>query len=48
MKKIMSMMLGLSLILGSVSFAFAQDKADDSKKETKKKMKKKKKEDDKK
>ena len=42
MKKIMSLMLGLTLVLGTVSFAFAQDKTDDSKKETKKKGKKKK------
>lgn len=42
MKKIMSVMLGLSLVLGAASFAFAQDKgADTSKKTTKKKGKKK-------
>jgi hypothetical protein len=42
MKKIMSLMLGLTLVLGTVSFAFAQDTTDTSKKETKKKGKKKK------
>ena len=42
MKKIMSIMLGLTLAMGAVSFAFAQDKTDDtSKKEGKKKGKKK-------
>ncbi len=41
MKKFMSLMLGLSLVMGAASFAFAQDKTDDSKKETKKKKKKK-------
>ena len=39
MKKIMSIMLGLTLVLGSVSFAFAQD--DTKKEEGKKKGKKK-------
>jgi hypothetical protein len=35
MKKIMSLMLGLTLVLGTVSFAFGQDAPapDDSKKE---------------
>ena len=41
MKKIMSIMLGLTLAMGAVSFAFAQDKTDTSKKEMKKKGKKK-------
>ena len=40
MKKIMSIMLGLTLAMGAVSFAFAQDKADTTKKETKKGKKK--------
>jgi uncharacterized protein YxeA len=31
MKKIMSLMLGMSLVLGAASFAFAQDKTDTSK-----------------
>lgn len=42
MKKIMSIMLGLTLVLGSVSFAFAQDKKEDTKKEDGKKKGKKK------
>jgi uncharacterized protein YxeA len=42
MKKIMSVMLGLSLVLGAASFAFAQDKTDTTKKATKKAKKKKK------
>jgi len=37
MKKIMSLMLGLSLIMGAVTFASAQEKKDDTKKEKKKK-----------
>jgi len=41
MKKIMSIMLGLTLAMGAVSFAFAQDKDDTTKKEGKKKGKKK-------
>ena len=47
MKKIMSLMLGLSLILGTASLAFGQDtpKTDTPKKEGKKKGGKKKKED---
>jgi ribosomal protein L12E/L44/L45/RPP1/RPP2 len=40
MKKIMSIMLGLSLAMGAVTVAFAQDKADTTKKETKKGKKK--------
>jgi uncharacterized protein YxeA len=40
MKKIMSLMLGMSLVLGAASFAFAQDKTDTTKKTTKKKKKK--------
>jgi hypothetical protein len=42
MKKIMSLMLGMSLVLGAASFAFAQDKSDDKSKTTKKKGGKKK------
>ena len=42
MKKIMSVMLGMSLVLGAASFAFAQDKSDTTKKTTKKAKKKKK------
>jgi hypothetical protein len=38
MKKIMSLMLGMSLVLGAASFAYAQDKKTDEK--TKKKGKK--------
>ena len=41
MKKFMSIMLGLSLAMGAVTVAFAQDKGDDTKKEGKKKGKKK-------
>lgn len=41
MKKFMSMMLGLTLFVGAVTVAFAQDKKDDSS-TTKKKGKKKK------
>ena len=48
MKKIMSVMLGLSLVLGAASVAFAQDKGGDTKKTEKKKGKKKKGGDDKK
>jgi uncharacterized protein YxeA len=32
MKKIMSLMLGMSLVLGAASFALAQDKTDDKSK----------------
>ena len=39
MRKLMTLMLGLSLIMGAVSISFA---ADDTKKEEKKKKKKKK------
>ena len=45
MKKFMTMMLGLSLVIGSASFAFAQEKKEGEKKESKKKGGKKKKED---
>ncbi len=46
MKKIMSLMLGMSLVLGAASFAFAQDKpADDKSKAKDKKSSKKKKAD---
>jgi uncharacterized protein YqhQ len=49
MKKIMTLMLGLSLALGSVAVAFAQEKKkDDPKKDTKKKKSKKKTEGEKK
>ncbi len=37
MKKIMSLMLGMSLVLGAASYAFGQDKKDDTTKTTKKK-----------
>ncbi len=43
MRKLMSLMLGLSLIMGAVSISFA---ADDKKEETPKKKKKKKKDGD--
>ena len=46
MKKLMTLMLGLSLALGSVAVAFGQDEP--KKEETKKKGKKKKGDDDKK
>jgi hypothetical protein len=39
----MTLMLGLSLVMGAVSVSFAQDKKDDTKKDTKKKKKSKKK-----
>ncbi|MEO7144295.1 MAG: hypothetical protein ABI165_12430 [Bryobacteraceae bacterium] len=42
MKKIMSMMLGLSLVVGTASFAFAQDSTGTTKKTSKKKTHKKK------
>jgi hypothetical protein len=41
MKKIMSLMLGMSLVLGAASYAFGQDKTDSTSKTTKKKGKKK-------
>ena len=47
MKKLMTLMLGLSLVLGTTSL-FAQDKSDDTKKEKKKKKGKKKTETEKK
>ena len=37
MKKLMSLMLGMSLVLGAASYAFGQDKMDDKSKTTKKK-----------
>lgn len=37
MKKIMSLMLGMSLVLGAASYAFGQDKSDDKSKTAKKK-----------
>jgi len=40
MKKIMSVMLGLSLVLGAASVAFGQDKSEATTKKTKKKKKK--------
>jgi len=42
MKKFMSIMLGLSLVLGAATVAFGQDKKEDTKKTDKKKTKKKK------
>ncbi len=39
MKKIMSIMLGLSLVLGAATVAFGQDKTDTTKKTKKKKKK---------
>ena len=42
MKKILGLMLGMSLVLGSVSFAFGQDTTDTTKKSGKKKGGKKK------
>jgi uncharacterized protein YxeA len=45
MKKIMSVMLGMSLVIGAASVMFAQDKTDTTK-TTKKKSKKKKKTDE--
>ena len=41
MKKLMSIMLGLTLLTGAVTVAFAQDKKEDKKEEGKKKGKKK-------
>jgi len=41
MKKIVSLMIGLSLIMGTASIVFAQDKDDTKKEEGKKKGKKK-------
>ena len=43
MKKIMSLMIGLSLIMGAVTFASAQDKKEETKKEKKAPKKSKKK-----
>lgn len=40
MKKFMSIMLGLSLVLGAASIGFAEDSKDAPKKESKKKAKK--------
>jgi hypothetical protein len=40
MKKFMSLMLGLTLFVGAVTVAFAQDKKDDSSTTKKKKKKK--------
>jgi uncharacterized protein YqhQ len=46
MKKLMSLMIGMSLVIGAASFAFADDaKGKDSKKSDEKKKKKKKSED---
>lgn len=42
MKKIMTMMLGLSLVLGAASFAFAEDTKDTTKTKKAKKTKMKK------
>ena len=41
MRKIMSLMLGLSLVTGAASYLFAQDRGDDTKKDEKRKKKKK-------
>jgi hypothetical protein len=48
MKKLMTLMLGMSLVLGLATVTFAQDKKDDTKKDTKKKKGKKKTEGEKK
>ncbi len=40
MKKIMSLMLGMSLLLGATTFAFAKDDTTSTKKTTKTKTKK--------
>ena len=42
MKKFMSLMLGLTLVVGLTTVAFAQDKKEDKKEDGKKKGKKKK------
>jgi hypothetical protein len=42
MKKLMSVLLGLSLVIGAASLAFGEDKKDEPKKEGKKKGGKKK------
>ena len=47
MKKLMTAMLGLSLLTGLATDSFAQDKKDDTKKEHKKKKGKKAKKDEK-
>jgi DNA invertase Pin-like site-specific DNA recombinase len=44
MKKFMTLMLGMSLVLGTVATSFAQEKKEDTKKEQKKSKKSKKKE----
>lgn len=41
MKKLISLMIGMSLVFGAASMAFAQDKKDDSKSKEKGKKKKK-------
>ena len=48
MKKLMSIMLGMSLVIGSAALAFGQDKGDKKEGEGKKKRKKKKDGDEKK
>jgi len=40
MKKIMALAIGLGIVLGTVSFSFAQDTTDTTKKMSKKKKKK--------
>ena len=40
MKKLMSLMIGMSLVLGAASFAFGDDTKDTTKKSDKKKKKK--------
>jgi hypothetical protein len=47
MKKLMTALLGLSLLTGLATVSFAQDKKDDTKKEHKKKKAKKAKKDEK-
>ena len=44
MKKLMSLMIGMSLVIGAASFAFADEAKKEAKKEEKKKSKKKKEE----
>lgn len=44
MKKLMTVLLGLSFVIGTATVTFAQDKKEETKKETKKKTKKAKKE----
>ena len=48
MKKLMSLMIGMSLVLGAASFAFAKDDSKDAPKKSDSKKKKKKTDDSKK